>query len=107
MGFNKVFESIKSNWKIILLIGIIVYLVSKGCIEDNYIEKNGIAVTVVVKFYDRLLFNKSGMKTVSGGYYYVDNKRYKCFYRYEIPKGSTFKIKYNPKEPEEWRFVEE
>jgi type III secretory pathway component EscU len=57
MGFNKVFELIKSNWKIILFIGIIVYLVSQGCIEDNYIEKNGIAVTVVVKFYDRLLFN--------------------------------------------------
>ena len=107
MGFNKVFESIKSNWKIILFIGIIVYVVSKGCIEDNYIEKNGIAVTVVVKFYDRLLFNKSGMKTVSGGYYYVDNKRYKCHSVAVIPKGSTFQIKYNPKDPEEWRLVEE
>ena len=106
MGFNKVFELIKSNWKIILFIGIIVYLVSKGCIEDNYIEKNGIAVTVTVEYYDRKSFNRR-MQTESGGYYYVDNKRYKCFYRYEIPKGSTFKIKYNPRDPEEWRFVEE
>ena len=51
--------------------------------------------------------NAGATKTLSRGYYYVDNKRYKCYSVGVIPIGSTFKIKYNPRDPEEWRFVEE
>lgn len=101
---NKKF--LNRNWFWIIIIGFIAFFNLRLCKDDMSIEKNGVIVSVTVEYYDRKSFNRK-MKTVSGGYYCVNNKRYKCFYKYEIPKGSTFKIKYNPRNPEVWRFIDE
>ena len=79
----------------------------KTCSEDIIVERSGITVSVKVEYYDKVLVNKSGMQRVSRGYYYVNYRRYSCFSWKILPIGSTFQIKYNPKNPEVYRRIEE
>ena len=99
-------EYLKKEWFWIILFGGFAFFTLKNCQNDTIIERNGVMVTVTVEHYDRKPFSRAG-EIMSVGYYYVENKRYRCSCRYKIPKGSTFKIKYNPKNPEVWRCIEE
>lgn len=95
-------EYLKKNWFWLIVIGCFTFSFIRVCINDEIIEKNGKVVTVNVEFYKH-----TRNDIMSGGFFYVDNKRYKCFYKNKVPLGSTFKIKYNPKNPAVWRCVEE
>lgn len=97
----------KNHWFFSIVIGYFLFTGLRYCKELIIIERNGVIVTVAVRSYDRKSFNKSRMRTVSVGYYYVNNRKYECFYRHEIPKDSTFRIKYNPQNPEKWHCIDE
>lgn len=98
MDKTKFKEYLKRNWFWILVIGYFVYFFISFSIDDKIIEKNGKIATVTVEFYKR---------GVACGYFYVNNKRYEYHYRYNLPLGSTFKIKYNPDDPKTYRQIDE
>ncbi len=108
MNKSNVKKFLKRNWFWIVVIGLLAVLTLKNYKDNIDLESSGVTVSIRVEFYSREALHRGGAtKTLSRGYYYVDNKRYKCHSVGVIPKGSTFKIKYNPKNPEDWRLVEE
>ncbi len=102
MTMIKYKEFLKGNWFWVILIGFIVYFFISISIDDKIIEKNGKIATITVEYYKHNRNSK-----VAGGYFYVKNKRYEYHYRYNLPLGSTFKIKYNPDAPEMYRQIDE
>jgi len=94
---------LKSYWFILLWLGFLAY----RFVSDEYIMyKYGVDTTVTVEYFERKRTGKNVTKTVSCGYYYVNNRKYKCHYRYELlPIGAVFKIRYNSKNPEVWALV--
>lgn len=108
MNKSDVKKFLKRNWSWIVIIVFLAILSLKNYKDNIDLENSGLIVSVTVEYYSRESLRRGGAtKTLSRGYYYVDNKRYKCYSVGVIPIGSTFKIKYNPRDPEEWRFVEE
>jgi|GEM_PF-1819482 len=108
MNKSDVKKFLKRNWSWIVIIVFLAIISLKNYKDNIDLENSGVTVSVRVEFYSREALHRGGAtKTLSRGYYYVDNKRYKCHSVAVIPKGSTFKIKYNPKNPEDWRLVEE
>ena len=106
MFTTKFKDFFKHNWFFFIFAGWFLYMTIEVFVEDFIVERSGITVSVKVEYYDRVRVNK-GSKTVSRGFYYINYKQYSCFSWEILPIGSTFKIKYNPKNPEVYRRVEE
>ena len=68
-------EFFKLNWKPILFVGIVLFLVAKRCIEDNDIVTNGIITNATVYDYENSN-NPKDYRTMSIGYYTVENNIY-------------------------------
>ncbi len=98
---------LKRYWFVLLWLGFLAY----RFVSDEYImHKYGVDTTVTVEYFERKYIGSNGAannyKTVSCGYFYVNNRKYECHYRYELlPIGSVFKIRYNSKNPEVWVLV--
>ncbi len=107
MDTTKFKDFLKHNWFFVIFAGTFAFMGLKICVEDIIIERNGITVSVKVEYYDKIRFSKGGRQTVSRGFYYVNYRKHSCFSREILPIGSTFKIKYNPNNPEVYRRVEE
>ncbi|MFM2292980.1 MAG: hypothetical protein RIS29_2793 [Bacteroidota bacterium] len=99
-------EFFYSNWKLLSFVVIVVFIFAKGCIEENYIDEHGVLVNVVTVGYENHIKGKSTFYEAFG-YYRVNNIDYKCYNENNIPVGSIFRVKYNPKNPSHWRNAEE
>lgn len=101
-----VIEFFKSNWLWIIIIGYFTFLILKYHKDNIDMENSGVTVSVTVEYHSRESLDRAGViKTISIGYYYINDQRYRCHTVGVFPIGSTFKIKYNPKNPEEWQSV--
>jgi hypothetical protein len=64
---------------------------------DVHTNIYGIPQTVTVSFYKTIPGGRGrSPTTVSGGYYYVEGKRYFVHTGNKVPIGTKFEMKYNP-----------
>lgn len=96
----------KKDWswvKLLIAFGIGLFFFIKSCYKDKYIQQEGVTRIVVVSYYDMVRFGKSDYRKYSFGYFQVGYKKYKAYTDTIAPEGTKFEIKYNPKDPKEWR----
>ena len=78
---------------------------------DVHTNVYGIPQTVTVSFNKQLPGGRGRSPyTVSGGYYYVEGKRYNVHVGKKVPIGTKFEMKYNPIMPSAYsaiRIIEE
>lgn len=101
----------KRDWswiKIFLILGIGLFFLAKSVLKDRYIQQEGITTIVVVSFYERVKPMGKGQSftTYSFGHFKVGYRNYKAYTDTLAPIGTKFEIKYNPKNPEEWRRIQ-
>ncbi len=93
----------KSGLKLLVAFIVGLFFFIKSCCEDRYIQQEGIKKTVTVSHYKRVKSGKTSTTTYSFGYFRVGLKQYIAYTDTLTPIGTKFEIKYNPKDPNEWR----
>jgi len=90
---------------VLLLCPILIYVAFDTHNRQKRIDEFGINIFVKVDHYDRYRCGKSRRCTGSFGYFTVNYVPYRVFSDTIIPIGSLFEIRYNRKNPEEWRRI--